>query len=144
MSPFRLEIITAEGELFAGDVNMLIASGREGQLAILPNHAPLLTELEAGLVEYRTDGESEELAVMGGFLEVLSNRVVVLADAAERAEDIDLDRAEVAMKRAQERIDNRESDIDFERALRQVTRSRARINVARRRRRQPAPPASIG
>ena len=141
MSPFRLEIITAERELFVGDVNMLIASGREGQLAILPNHAPLLTELEAGLVEYRTDGESEELAVMGGFLEVLNNRVVVLADAAERADDIDIERAEVAMKRAQERIDNREADIDFERALRQVTRSRARLNVARRRRRQPAPPS---
>ena len=141
MSQFRLEIVTAEGELFAGDVNLLIASGREGQLAILPNHAPLLTQLEAGLVEFRTDDETEELAVMGGFIEVLGNRVVVLADAAERADDIDIERAETAMRRAQERIDSREADIDFERALLQVARSRARLNVARRRRRQPAPPS---
>ncbi|MCH7738609.1 MAG: F0F1 ATP synthase subunit epsilon [Chloroflexi bacterium] len=135
MSPFRLEVVTAEEELFAGDVDILIAPGREGQLAILPHHAPLLTQLGPGLLEIRTGGEAEELAVSGGFLEILGNRAVVLADAAERAEDIDIDRAEAAMKRAQERVASHDSDVDLERALAQVARARTRVAVARKRRR---------
>lgn len=135
MSPFRLEVVTAEEELYSGDVDILIAPGREGQLAILPNHAPLLTQLGPGLLEFRTGGEEEDLAVSGGFLEILGNRVVVLADAAERAEDIDVDRAEAAMKRAQERVASHDSDVDLERALAQVARARSRVLVARRQRR---------
>ena len=135
MSPFRLEVVTAEEELFAGDVDILIAPGREGQLAIRPPHAPLLTQLGHGLLEIRTGGESEELAVSGGFLEILGNRAVVLADAAERAEDIDIDRAEAAMKRAQERVASHDGDVDLERALAQVARARTRVAVARKRRR---------
>ncbi len=136
VSPFRLEIVTAEEELYAGDVDILIAPGIEGQLAILPSHAPLLTELAPGLLEFRTGGEEEDMAVSGGFLEVLSNRVVVLADAAERAEDIDIDRAEAAMKRAEERVASHDADVDFARALAQVARARTRVTVARRRRRR--------
>ena len=135
MSPFRLEIVTAEEELYSGDVDILIAPGSEGQLAILPNHAPLLTQLAPGLLEFRTGGEEEDMAVSGGFLEVLGNRAVVLADAAERAEDIDLDRAEAAMKRAEERVARHDADVDFVRALAQVARARTRVAVARRRRR---------
>lgn len=135
MSPFRLEVVTAEEELFAGDVDILIAPGREGQLAILPHHAPLLTQLGPGLLEIRTGGKAEELAVSGGFLEILGNRAVVLADAAERAEDIDIDRAEAAMKRAQERVASHDGDVDLERALAQVARARTRVAVARKRRR---------
>ena len=136
VSPFRLEVVTAEEELFAGDVDILIAPGREGQLAILPHHAPLLTQLAPGLLEFRTGGEEEDLVVSGGFLEILGNRVVVLADAAERAEDIDIDRAEAAMKRAQERVASHDSDVDLERALAQVARARTRVAVARKRRRR--------
>ena len=135
MSPFRLEIVTAEEELYSGDVDILVAPGSEGQLAILPNHAPLLTQLAPGLLEFRTGDEEEDMAVSGGFLEVLANRAVVLADAAERAEDIDLDRAEAAMKRAEERVARHDADVDFERALAQVARARTRVAVARRRRR---------
>ncbi len=135
MSPFRLEIVTAEEELYAGDVDILIAPGREGQLAILPNHAPLLTQLGPGLLEFRTGGEEENMAVSGGFLEILGNRAVVLADSAERADDIDIDRAEAAMKRAQERVAGHDADVDLERAIAQVARARTRVRVARRRRR---------
>lgn len=135
MSPFRLEVVTAEEELYSGDVDILIAPGREGQLAILPNHAPLLTQLGPGLLEFRTGGEEEDMAVSGGFLEILGNRVVVLADAAERAEDIDVDRAEAAMKRAQERVSSHDGDVDLDRALAQVARARSRVLVARKRRR---------
>ncbi len=135
MSPFQLEIVTAEEELYAGEVDILIAPGKDGQLAILPNHAPLLTALEAGLLEYRTGGEEEDMAVGGGFLEILGNRVTVLADTAERAEAIDLDRAEAAMKRAEERVASHDEDVDFERAVAQLARARSRVSVARRRRR---------
>ena len=136
MSPFRLEVVTAEEELYTGDVDILIAPGREGQLAILPNHAPLLTQLSPGLLEFRSEGEEEDLAISGGFLEILSNKAVVLADAAERAEDIDIDRAEAAMKRAQERVASNDSDVDLVRALGQLARARTRVTVARRRRRR--------
>ena len=135
MSPFRLEVVTAEEELYAGDVDILIAPGIDGQLAILPSHAPLLTQLAPGLLQFRTGGEEEDLAVSGGFLEVLRNKAVVLADSAERAEDIDLDRAETAMKRAQERVASHDSDVDLERAMAQLARARTRVGLARRRRR---------
>ena len=133
--PFRLEIVTAESEVYSGDVDLLVAPGREGQLGILPNHAPLLTQLEPGIMEIRSGGESVEMAVSGGFLEVLGNRVVILADTAERAEEIDIERAEIAMARAEERLASREADVDLERALQTVARSRVRLAAARRRRR---------
>ena len=141
MATFRLEIVTAESEVFSGDVEMLVAPGREGQLGILPNHAPLLTQLAPGEIDIRANGEEISMAVGGGFLEVLANKVVILADTAERADEIDLDRAEAAMKRAEERVASRGADVDMERALQTVARSRVRLAVARRRRRQ-APPAS--
>ena len=133
--PFRLEIVTAEGDVYSGDVDRLVAPGREGQLGILPGHAPLLTQLDSGIMEIHSEKENTTLAVSGGFLEVLGNKVVILADTAERADDIDIERAEAAMTRAQERLLSRESDIDLERALQTVARSRVRLNVARRRRR---------
>lgn len=136
--PFRLEIVTAESEVYSDDVDLLVAPGREGQLGILPNHAPLLTQLEPGIMEIRGGGESVEMAVSGGFLEVLANRVVILADTAERAEEIDIERAEAAMARAEERLANREADMDLERALQTVARSRVRLAAARRRRRPAA------
>ncbi len=141
--PFRLEIVTAESEVYSDDVDVLVAPGREGQLGILPNHAPLLTQLEPGIMEIRSGGESVEMAVSGGFLEVLGNRVVILADTAERAEEIDIERAETAMARAEERLASREADVDLERALQTVARSRVRLAAARRRRR-PAPGGAPG
>ncbi len=136
MATFQLEIITAERELYSGEVASVTAPGTGGQLTILPNHAPLLTQLDPGELIIRGDGEPNLLAVTGGFLEVLGNRVVVLADAAEQPDEIDIERAESALKRAQERLAHREEDIDFERAMRAVARSRARLGVARRRRRR--------
>jgi F-type H+-transporting ATPase subunit epsilon len=139
MSPFRLEVVTAERELYSGDVDQLIAPGSQGQMTILPNHAPLLTQLEPGLLEYRTGGRDEALAVTGGFMEVLGNRAVVLADAAERADEIDEARAQQAFERAQNQMANRSENIDFDRAVRQLARARTRLTVARRRGRRPPP-----
>ena len=134
MSPFRLEVVTAERELYSGDVDQLIAPSRQGQVTILPNHAPLLSQLEAGLLEYRVGGEDQALAVTGGFMEVMGNRTVILADSAERAEEIDEARAQAAFDKAEERMSSRDTDIDFERAVQQLARARTRLNVARRRR----------
>ena len=138
MASFRLEIITAERSLFDGDVDIVVAPGMAGELAILKNHAPLLTVLQPGELRYQMNGEESYLVVSGGYMEVTSDRVTVLADAAERVEELEELRAQEAVRRAEERIANRTEDIDLERALRALTRSQVRLKVlSRRRRREP-------
>ena len=136
MADMRLEIVTAERVVYSEDVSVLVAPGADGELGILPSHAPLLTTLEPGEIRVTKDGEDTYMVVSGGFLEVIGNRVTILADTAERADEIDLERAEAAMQRAQERIASRPADADLERALASMRRSSARLNVARRRRRR--------
>lgn len=135
MATMRLEIVTAERRVYSEDVDMLVAPGIDGQLGILPNHAPLLTALQPGEIRVDKDGEESYMAVSGGFLEVLANRVTILADTAERAEEIDIERAEAAVRRAQERIASRASDQDLQRAVMSLRRSQARLLAAARRRR---------
>ena len=139
MASFRLEIITAERSLFDGDVDIVVAPGMAGELAILKNHAPLLTVLQPGELRYQMNGEESYLVVTGGYMEVTSDRVTVLADAAERVEEVEELRAQEAVRRAQERIANRTEDIDLERALRALTRSQVRLKVLNRRRRREQP-----
>ena len=134
MATMRLEIVTAERRVYSEDVDMLVAPGIDGQVGILPNHAPLLTALQPGEIRVDKDGEESYMAVSGGFLEVLANRVTILADTAERAEEIDIERAEAAVLRAQERIASRASDRDLQRAVMSLRRSQARLLAARRRR----------
>lgn len=136
MADMRLEIVTAERVVYSEDVSVLVAPGADGELGILPSHAPLLTTLEPGEIRVTKDGEDTYMVVSGGFLEVIGNRVTILADTAERADEIDLERAEAAMQRAQERIASRPADADLERALASMRRSSARLSVARRRRRR--------
>ena len=142
MATMRLEIVTAERVVYSEDVNILVAPGIDGELGILPRHAPLLTVLKPGEIRVVKDGEETYMAVSGGFLEVLGNKVTILADTAEHAEEIDLQRAEEALKSAQERVASRPADIDLEQALASIRHSQARLNVAqrRRRRREGAPP----
>ena len=139
MASFRLEIITAERSLFDGDVDIVVAPGMTGELAILKNHAPLLTVLQPGELRYQMNGEESYLVVSGGYMEVTSDRVTVLADAAERVEEVEELRAQEAIRRAQERIANRTEDIDLERALRALTRSQVRLKVLSKRRRREQP-----
>lgn len=133
MATMRLEIATAERVVYSEDVEILVAPGMDGQLGILPNHAPLLTALQPGEIRVVREGEESYMAVSGGFLEVMANRVTILADTAERAEEIDIERAEEAMQRAQERIETSVSDMDLQRALASIRRSQARLLAARRR-----------
>jgi F-type H+-transporting ATPase subunit epsilon len=136
MARFRLDIITAEKVVYSDDVDLVVAPGVEGALGIAPNHAALLTTLDPGLMLIRKGNQETELAVSGGFLEVVDNKVTILADAAERAEEIDLARAEQARRAAEERLRNRSSEIDVSRAEAALRRSMLRIRVARRRREQ--------
>ena len=139
MSSIRLDIVTAERAVYAEDVDMVIAPGVEGQLGILPNHAPLMTTLQAGELRVKKGGEEVSLVISGGFLEVRPDKVVVLADAAERAEEIDMARAEEAKRRAQERlVEKRAPGIDEAQAEAALLRSLARLRVVERvRRRKP-------
>ncbi len=135
--PMRLEVLTAEGVLFDGDVDSVVAPGSEGELGILPHHAALMTMLQPGELRYRTAGSERYLAVHGGFMEVRGDHVVVLADAAEHVDAINEARAEEAVRRAQERISSRAADMDIERALRSLRRAQVRVRITRRRRQRP-------
>jgi F-type H+-transporting ATPase subunit epsilon len=145
MSTLRLEILTIERRVFDDDVNMVIAPGSEGMLGILPRHIPLLTALTFGELQIKRDGEEDQFfAISGGFMEVMPDHVIVLADAAERAAEIDLQRAEAARQRAEELLIKAKSGetVEFDQAEAALKRSAIRIKVAqRRRRRDKAPPS---
>lgn len=134
MATMHLEITTAEKQVYADEVEALVAPGIDGELGILPHHAPLMTGLQPGEIMIRKDGQDSYLMVSGGFMEVMANQVTILADAAERSEEIDEERAQEAMRRAQERLASRESDQDLEMAVASIRRAEVRLKVARRRR----------
>lgn len=136
MATLRLEIVTAEGIVFADDVNEVVAWGIEGQLGILPHHASLMTMLQPGDLLIRKDNEEHYLAISGGFLEVRPDKVIILADACERAEEIDIERAEAARRRADEILKTRPPDVDTAAAEAALRRSLARIKAAEKRRRK--------
>ena len=137
MATFKLEIVTTERMVFSEEVSALIAWGMEGQLGILPHHAPLMTMLQPGDLMIRKDKEEEYLAISGGFLEVRPDKVIILADACERVDEIDIARAEEAKKRAQETMKAAPLSVDAAAAQAALRRSIARLKVAERRRRQP-------
>ena len=137
MSSVRLDIVTAERMVYSEDVDAVIAPGVEGQLGILPHHAPLMTMLQPGELRVRKGGEEVSLAISGGFLEVRPDRVVVLADAAERAEEIDISRAEEAKRRAEQRLARKgASGLDETRSEVALHRAMARLAVAEKVRRR--------
>ena len=136
MATFKLEIVTAERMVFSDEVSALIAWGLEGQLAILPHHAPLMTMLQPGDLMIRKDKEEDYLAISGGFLEVRPDKVIILADACERVDEIDIARAEEAKKRAQETLKMAAPlTIDLAAAEAALRRSLARLKVAEKKRR---------
>ncbi|MFC2044756.1 F0F1 ATP synthase subunit epsilon [Chloroflexota bacterium] len=136
MSPIRLEIVTAERVVYSDEVDVIVAPGIDGQLGILPHHAPLMTMLEAGELQVRKGETETSLAISGGFLEVRPDRVIVLADAAERSDEIDLARAEAAKRRAQEQLAHPISGVDTSQVEAALRRSLSRLKVAQRRRRR--------
>jgi F-type H+-transporting ATPase subunit epsilon len=136
MPTMKLEIVTAERQVFSGDdITAIIAEGAEGQMAILPKHAPLVTMLKpAELILRRSSGDEMFMVITGGFIEVKPDKTIILADACERSDEIDLERAEAAKHRAEERLKNLTSEVDQGRAEAALRRSMARLRVAERRR----------
>lgn len=135
MPGMTLEIVTAERVVYSEEIDFLVAPGSDGELGALPRHAPLLTTLAPGEIRVTKDDAETYMFVSGGFMEILGNKVTILANAAEQADEIDVERAETALRRAEERVASAPGDTDLERALASMRRSAARLGVARRRRR---------
>jgi F-type H+-transporting ATPase subunit epsilon len=140
-----VDIVTAERSVVSEEgVDEVVVPGIEGELAVLPMHAPLLTMVKPGVMLIKKGNEETEFAITGGFLEVRDDRVTILADAAERAEEIDIARAEEAKQRAERLLEQRETDVDLARVAAELQRALLRLKVAERRRRRsgtrPGPP----
>jgi len=138
MAKLQLRIVTAERELVQQVADMVIAPGGAGELGILPRHMPIITTLKAGELRVLDGGDQRNYVISGGFMEVRhaeveaapGSQVIVLADAAESAEDIDVERAEAARRRAEERLSGKASNIDVVRAQASLLRSLARLRAA--------------
>jgi F-type H+-transporting ATPase subunit epsilon len=146
--PLSVHIVTAEREVFTEDgVDEVVVPGIDGELTVLPEHAPLLTMINPGVMRIVKSGEDVDMAITGGFLEVRQDRVTILADAAERAEEIDTVRAEEARRQAERALEERDADVDLAAAAATLQRSLMRLKAAERRRRRrsgtrPGPPGA--
>jgi F-type H+-transporting ATPase subunit epsilon len=133
--PLHLEIVTTERTVFDGPADMVTVPGGGGEMGILPNHAPVLSTLKSGELRVKTGAEVQEFAIGGGFIDIHNNRVIILADSAERADEIDIARAEAARMRAEDILKtpppNKEELVKVEAAFR---RSQVRLRVAQHRR----------
>jgi F-type H+-transporting ATPase subunit epsilon len=147
MAGLQLTVVTAERALLdEGEIDFISAPGARGRLGILPQHAPLLTALEAGDLYYRRSGEEHHFAVSGGFMQVAENRVIVLADTAERADEIDESRAEESRQRAAEMLRRKDelTQEELQRAETSLRKAATRLKVSRYRRQRTGPPRPRG
>ena len=128
--PVHCDIVSAEKQLFSGLVELVVAAGVEGDLGVMPGHAPLLTRLKPGPVRVKKqNGDEEVFYVSGGFLEVQTKLVTVLADTAERAQDMDGAQAEEAKQRAKEALEGKNADMDYSRAAITLAEASARLRT---------------
>ncbi len=135
MATLSVEIVTNERIVFSeNDVEMVVAPGADGTLGILPNHAPLVTTLAAGELRVRKGGADQSMVVFGGFMEVTPSKVIVLADVAEKVEEIDLQRADQARRRAEEAIAKGGDRADLAAAQARLSRAQVRLRLGERRR----------
>ena len=132
MEKLKLEVVTPAEVVVSADVDAIVAPGSEGEFGVLPGHVLFLSGIVPGELRYTSGTEKASLAVTVGFAEVSNNRVSILVDAAERPNDIDVDRAKRAMEKAKERLGKEKGnkDIDFKRAEAALNRAVARIKVA--------------
>jgi F-type H+-transporting ATPase subunit epsilon len=138
MAKLEVEIVTGESVILTeSDVDMVVAPGGDGALGILPGHAPLISTLAAGELRVKKGNREDSIVVFGGFIEVTPEKVIVLADTAEHTQEVDLERAEEARRRAEETLRNRGDIVEMEQALAALRRANLRLNVGRRRRRTP-------
>lgn len=128
-----LEIVTPQGLVFSEEIDEVTATGSEGEFGVLPGHVPFVTTLKIGMLTCKTGNDMKIFFVNGGYAEVGSDKVMILADSAERSDEIDVERAKAAMKRAEERLRKAE-EIDFKRAEAAVERAVTRMQIAEIRR----------
>jgi F-type H+-transporting ATPase subunit epsilon len=126
----RLEIVTPERLMFSGEVDEVTVPGIKGALGILPGHAPLLSELKIGIITYKESGDATRLYCGWGFVEVLSDQVAILAEAAETPDQIDLEQAQHEKKRAEALLRSKDHRTDYKEALRVLEQAVTRIEVA--------------
>ena len=139
--PLNVEIVTAERSVLETTADMVVAPGSEGVLGILPRHAPMIALLKAGELRIKQGAEETVVALTGGVMQVQPTRVIVLADAAERAEEIDEARAREAMERARQHMSDSKDRADQIELIAAIERANVRLRVVQRRRRTPeAPP----
>jgi len=135
--PLSVHIVTAEREVFTqDDVSEVIVPGVDGEFTVLPEHAPLLTMIQPGVMRVVTADDDIDMAITGGFIEVREDRVTILADAAERAEEIDTVRAEEARRQAERSLEERGADVDLAAAAAALQKSLMRLKAVERRRRR--------
>jgi len=127
---FQREVVTPEKVVVQEAAEEAQIPGKEGYLGVLPGHAPLITELAVGEISYKNGGVEKRLSVAWGFAEVLPDKVTILAETAERAEDIDVARAQKAKQRAEERLASGNTELDFTRAENALKRADTRLDVA--------------
>ncbi|WP_042170216.1 F0F1 ATP synthase subunit epsilon [Paenibacillus gorillae] len=132
MSTFLVEIVTPERKVYAETANMVSVTGVEGELGILPNHIPLVTALRIAPIVIKRDNKVDVIAASGGFIEVRKDKIVILAESAELATNIDINRAQSAKERAQQRLAAKRDEIDYRRAELALQRAMNRINVSER------------
>jgi F-type H+-transporting ATPase subunit epsilon len=134
MKTMKVSVVTPDGPVYDSDVEMVSTKALTGELGILPGHIPMVAPLEIGAVRLKKEGKTDFIAVSGGFLEVRPDQVTVLAQAAEKASDIDVERAQKAKERAEQRMkDAKLEHIDFKRAELALRRAINRLTVAERR-----------
>ncbi|MDR3543064.1 MAG: F0F1 ATP synthase subunit epsilon [Desulfosporosinus sp.] len=127
---FALSIVSPEGDVLKENVEFVVLPGGLGELGILPNHAPLIAGMDIGVIRYTLNGNIKRAAVTGGFVEVIENSTIVLADTAVLSQDIDVARALEAKERAKKRLSTRSDEIDVRRAEFALRRAAARIEAA--------------
>ena len=125
----KLEIVTPERLLLSEEVDEVTIPGSEGYLGILPGHLPLLTTIGTGVLSYRKGNQKTSLAASGGFAEVLPDRVIIMADSVERADEIDVSRARAAKEKAERQLASKE-DVNVEETMASMMRALSRIEVA--------------
>lgn len=125
----NLEIITPEKLALRTEVDEVVLPGLTGELGVLPDHEPLMTQLKTGVLTYRQGGSQQRLHISGGFAEVLGDKVSVLSDVAEKPDEIDLERAKAALDRAEKRLLSSGENLDVERAELKKERAKTRIQI---------------
>ncbi|MBI5197873.1 MAG: F0F1 ATP synthase subunit epsilon [Nitrospirae bacterium] len=132
MAKIKLDVVTAERPVFSDEADFVMAPGSMGELGILPKHAPLLTTLEVGEIRVRKDGEEYSIFTSGGFMEVLPDRITILANTAERAEDIDEARAMESRQRAEALMSTKVTAVEMATAEAALRRAAIRLKIAKR------------